>query len=126
MAEHYYLKETDIIETDIVRLFTLDILNFYHHPPINSKKEWVKKRTFIRNWRSAQGEAMKSLPIGYEIVSKELLNSNSFEPRKFDLFPMECVWLDHSLAVAKLISHPNQPFIELGTEHVYGTNNPVT
>jgi hypothetical protein len=126
MPDHYYLREIEDVHNDLIRVLTLDVLNYYHSPGINSKKEWLKKEAFIRNYRSAQGERLKSLPMSYEIVSQKLLTNRFFLPQEFNLFPMECIWLDHSLAVAKLISQPNQPFIELGTDHIYGTTNPVT
>ena len=125
---HYYVKFTDTGRQLIRRLLTVDILNYYYtETPINSSKRWKKKGNFTRKYKfSNESEIKMSKPIGFDIVNAELESTNSFNPQKFDLFPLECHWLDNSLTITKSIAARNAPFIEIGTDHIYGTKNPVT
>ena len=125
---HYYIKLIHTDQQSIRRLLTVDILNYYYtQSPINSSKRWKKKGASIRKYKLTNQQEIKvSKSIGFDIVNAEIEKTNSFNPRKFDLFPLECYWLDNSLILTKSIATRNAPFIEIGTGHIYGTKNPVT
>lgn len=128
MTPHHYLTYLETDQKIIQRILTVDILNYYYtEAPINSSNRWKDKGAFTRKYKFTNGqEIITSKPIEFSIVNNELASTNSFDPLKFDLFPLECIWLDNSLTITKSINAGNDPFIQIGTEHIYGTKNPVT
>lgn len=127
MTQHYYLRYIQTDKALLIRLLAVEILNHYYTgSPINSSTRWKKKGNFTRKFKfKDKNEINSSKPIGFSILKQELEQFNLFSSQKFELFPLESVWLDHSLTISKSISIKGDPFIELGTEHVYGTKTPV-
>ena len=120
----YDLKNNE----ELLRILTIEILNYYSNKNIHSKKRWLKLRSFTFSYTTpGNGQKEISLPISYEIVYKELKEHSYFDTFKFNLPPMMCHWLDYSLKY-NLNFHP-QPgldFFQIDLKSIYGATNPVS
>lgn len=106
------------------------LVDFYFKNLKLSRDKWKKeKRTLRVNWENHNKEKVQSLPLNYLIISEQIREFGKFEIDKFNLPPMKCFWLDHTLDIKlgyQVADHTGAMTLATGdTKNQYGEKYPI-
>lgn len=106
------------------------VVDHYFKTIQQSREKWRKGKQLLScNWITHNGEKRQSKPINYLKIAEQIRTRGLFNPAEFDLPPMECFWLDHSLDM-KLNFHMTDDTGTLGIisgvpQQQYGDKYPI-
>jgi hypothetical protein len=106
------------------------VIDHYFKSIQQSREKWRKgKQLLSLNWTTLNGENKQSKPVNYLTIAEQIRTTGEFDPAIFDLPPMECFWLDHSLDM-KLNFHMTDHTGTLGVtsgipQQQYGDKYPI-
>lgn len=106
------------------------IIEFYFKDMNKTRAKWKsEKQAWNINWVNHNNQNEQSVPINYLIVGKEIREVGVFDIKKFNLPPMQCFWLDHTLDIKlgfHMTDHTGTMSIASGdAQQQYGENYPI-
>lgn len=129
-SDHKFILPTGAPRKGLNTRAAFIIVDYYLKGISQSRNRWKKDtKDYNVNWTNLKGERTSSESINYLGIAEHLRKERRFFPEKFNLPPMECFWMDHSLDLKidiHMSDHTGTLGIKSGVpQQQYGDNYPI-
>lgn len=129
MISHQYILTTGKPKRELNTRASFLVVDHYLKGIDQSRNRWKKdKKQYNVNWNK-NDQSQVSSPISYTKIANHLRTEKSFNPDVFNLPPMMCFWMDHSLDMkidVHMTDHTGTLGLRSGVpQQQFGENYPI-